>query len=135
MYIHVCVYLLTTVTWASDNKFRILKNFKDWVRDTTFHPVPKSSVVVNVEEEVSTTDHIAAECPACCRVLEESHVLDQIDSVNWRRVDSFNIKETVVCVCVCVRAHTCVCACVRARVCMHVYIFYRTDVSSSLRRA
>ena len=100
-----------------------MSNIKEWVRDTTFHPVPKSSVMVNVGE-ATTADYniLAEECAACCRVLAKSHILDQIDSVNWKRVDSFNIKETLVCVCVRACMHACVRACMRVCVCVRVYI-------------
>lgn len=104
--------VFTSVTCASDTRFRFLNNFKKWVKETTFYPVTSCSVTVEVvehESEVEGVEHESetflfdvlkgkGECSTCRRIFEDNHLIDCIDAVNWRRVDSFNIKQTVVCI-------------------------------------
>lgn len=92
--------VFTTVTCASDTRFRFLNNFKRWVKETTFYPVTSCSMTIEVEHESEAFPFhvLKEECSTCRRILEESHLIDCIDAVNWRRVDSFNIKQTVACI-------------------------------------
>ena len=91
--------LSSTVSWASDLQYSYLSSFRQWVTGARFFPLPDVKVIVDIQCCNDILSNIQlCECMACRQVMQNSQLLDKIISVNWSRIDSFDLKTVVSCV-------------------------------------
>ena len=67
------VNVLSSVLWASDDKYRLLSAFTKWVRDTHFHNVMAEATVKEGAAPVG--------CSECAERLRTSDIVTQIEAV------------------------------------------------------
>ena len=86
------------MSWASNNKYRLLSTFMSWVNKSVFYPIPNVMEVtlrVVVLESESVSECGPQECSACKKCLSESEILDRVAAVNWSVIDTFNLRSIV----------------------------------------
>lgn len=91
MWIGGC-FCLSPVSWASDNAFRLLSAFTEWVNKCVFYPLPNVTVRAMVLECILFRPQV---CPACRKRIADSALLDAVAAVNWKSMGTFNLKSIV----------------------------------------
>lgn len=82
--------------WASNNKYRFLKTFTEWVNETIFFPLRGiRGITVRVEVTKEEVPVSTTECTDCNEMLLSSDILDLVDAVNWHDIKTLNLKMIV----------------------------------------
>ena len=85
--------------WASNNKFRFLSSFTNWIKSTIFYPVRRVfdvSAIVELELELGELSMASdSECPKCRELFKFSDILDMVEAIDWKEINTLNLKRIV----------------------------------------
>lgn len=81
---------------ASDNKYRYLKNFMEWIDSSIFYPIKSFDlrVEVLVEGSVGLFEE-DIQCDECKKRARDSNILSAVRDFPWNHLDSVSVEDIV----------------------------------------
>ena len=77
-------------------KYALYSTFLELATNSHFVPLKSTKVFVEVYQVKTNDDVNLSQCPDCVKYLIEFEIVDKVSAINWRQIETFNLKLRVV---------------------------------------